>query len=278
VDWFLPNDCVDLVRVHAARVFVGVPTMYKAMADAYGARPSDLASLRICFSAGAPLSDHVYRAFQSRYGLSIHQQYGTTETGTIAINRLPRPDTNVLAAGRPLPGRDVAIVSDDGTDAAPGETGEIAIRSAGTAAGYLDDPERTRLQFRDGRYFTGDLGVIDERGDLMVLGRRTCFINVAGQKVDPGEVEMVLLQFDGIVECAVVAAADRVGGEVVKAVVVTNRRIDAAEIVAFCRRHLAPHKVPRTVAFMDALPRSPTGKVLVKYLTEPAAAPSASGD
>lgn len=265
--WFLPNDVADVVRRSRARLLVGVPVMYKALAETYGPAASDLASLRVCFSAGSPMAAGVVRAFGARYGLSVNQQYGSTETGVIAAD-LAGNAADVRAVGRPVPGRTLRIVADDGSVLAPGETGEIVVRSAGTTPGYLDDPALNAQRFRDGDYRTGDRGWIDSAGDLIVAGRGTSFINVGGLKVDPAEVEQVLASWDAVVECAVVPAPHAAGGEIVKAVVVARDGMSATDVQRFCRGRLAPHKIPREVVFVDALPRSATGKVVVKYLVQ----------
>lgn len=267
MDWFLPNDAVDLIRHYRARVFAGVPVMYKAVAEAHGPTVADVASLRLCFSAGSPLSEGVFRAFKTRYRIPINQQYGTTETGTLAVNLLDGEQTNPLAVGRALGGREIQLIG-DGRPAAPGECGEVTIRSGGTMAGYLGDETATAERLRDGWYWTGDLGYIDSGGDLVLQGRRSWMINVAGLKVDPAEVEDVIAAFDGVVECAVVPLLHEGSGSVVKAVVVVRQETSAEAIQRFCRNRLAAHKVPRQVVFVDALPRGATGKVLRKELVK----------
>jgi long-chain acyl-CoA synthetase len=268
VDWFLPNDAIDVIRTHRARLFVGVPTMYKAMAEAYGATRADLESLRICFSAGAPLTQRVFDAFYELYGKRIHQQYGSTETGVMTVNLLDGEHTNFLSVGRPLRRREIDILAEDGSALPPGAPGEIVIRSPAAATKYLDHAVLTADKFRDGRFFTADIGQFDEHGQLLLTGRRASFINVAGLKVDPREVENVLTEIESVVECAVVPTSDQSGGWVVKAFVVTKRELSEREVQRFCRRRLASHKVPRRVEFVDALPRTATGKVLLKYLLD----------
>jgi long-chain acyl-CoA synthetase len=267
MDWFVPSALLDLVKRYRPRVLVGVPAMYQALCHVEAAAPLDLASLSICFSAGAPLSDNIAAAFHGRYGLAIHQQYGSTETGVIAIN-LEHARRDVQVVGQPVQTHEIEVVDDNGARRNADEAGEIIVRSDGSAACYIDDPVQSASRFRDGWYFTGDLGTVGADGTIRLHGRRTSFINVGGLKVDPVEVENVLLGLEGVVECAVVPAFDRLGGEVLKAVVVTTRSRSVAEIRKFCREQLAPHKVPRYVTFPDALPRSATGKVLTKYLLD----------
>jgi long-chain acyl-CoA synthetase len=267
VEWFLPGQVAQIVEHHQPRIFIGVPTMYKALADASDVTPEALASLRVCFSAGAPLTEPVLTAFRARYGRPIHQQYGSTETGAIAINLLTDPNGDPLSAGTPLPGRRIRVLREDGSDADPGERGEIVVYSSATASRYLDDEAQTSVRFREGGYFTGDFGYVDD-GQVRITGRRAMFINVAGRKVDAREVEEVLSKLDALAECAVVAQPDALAGEVVKAVVVARREVTANEIRQFCQSRLAAHKVPRIVTFREALPRTATGKILNRLLVD----------
>jgi long-chain acyl-CoA synthetase len=268
VDWFLPGVIADLCRKYCPAVLVGVPTMYHALAETYGLGALDLRSVRICFSAGAPISETAYRRFETRFGKGIHQQYGSTETGVVAVNLMDEPSSEPLAVGAPIPGRDISVVDEAGRLVEDGRAGEIVVRSPATAAQYIDDVALTAEKFRAAGYFTGDIGLRDGAGQLTLCGRRASFINVAGLKVDPSEVEGVLTTCDAVVECAVVPCRDALAGETVTAVVVARREISAKELQKFCRRHLAAYKVPRQFRFIEALPRSATGKVLTKYLLE----------
>lgn len=268
VDWFVPNDVVDAVRRHRATVFAGVPTMYKALSETYGAVAEDLSSLRVCFSAGAPLTQALVDKFRDRYRLNIHQQYGSTETGVIALNLQPKADVNPLSVGYALSGSEIRIV-ENGRPVGAGEQGEVVVRSSGSALQYVDDPELTAQKFRNGWYHTGDLGTISSDGELQLLGRLSSLINVAGLKVDPCEVEAALRGCDAVAECAVVGIPDPASGhDLVKAFVIARRETSRQELLAFCRPRLAAYKLPRQVEFVDALPKSATGKILVKYLLE----------
>lgn len=263
-NWLLPNELIRQIRLFRPRVLIGVPVMFDALSRAYGAAADDLASLRICFSAGAPLTRATVDAFGRTFGLPIHQQYGSTETGVIAVNLLEQPGRDPLSVGRPLAGRHVTVCTDDG-EALPGVRGEIVVRGRAVASGYLDDQDDLS-RLREGAFYTGDLGAFDADSGLHVVGRATATINVAGLKVDPVEVEAVLSACDAVAECAVVPGVDRSGNEVVQAFVVQRREISAREIQLFCRRRLSAHKIPRLVRFVDALPRTASGKVLVRQL------------
>ena len=266
IDWFLPSEVIQTVHQHRARVLVAVPAMYRWMADTDGATADQVSSLRIAFSAGAPLPAAVAAAFGDRFGVTIRQQYGSTETGVIAVNLDDGAATG--SVGRPVIGRRVDIVSDAGAPLGVDRLGEIVVESPTTAAGYVDDVAASAERFHDGRYYSGDLGRLTRDGDVVLTGRRTAFINVAGNKVDPTEIEGVLARCDAVAECAVVPMPDRAAGQVVKAVVVPRRKTSALEIRRFCRAHLAAHKVPRVVSLLDALPRTASGKVLAKHLID----------
>lgn len=266
-DSFLPNDIIDAVRTYHARVLIGVPVMYVAMAKAYGTSALDLESLRLCFSAGAPLAPEHLGLFKSRFGRFINQQYGSTETGAVAANLEPSA-TTADAVGDPIPGHEISLVMEDGLTAACGTAGEILVRSKATAACYLDDATLSQERFTPAGYLTGDVGLIDANGLLFVRGRRRSLINIGGLKVDPVEVENVLLMLDEVAECAVVAGPDPFAGEVVRAFVACRRPLSAKDVQAFCRGRLASHKVPRDIVFIDKLPRTPTGKVIARELIE----------
>jgi long-chain acyl-CoA synthetase len=266
---FIPNDFINLVKTYKPTIFIGVPFMYDILCKTYLEEEVDFYSLRICFSAGAKLSPKVAEGFTGRFGVRINQQYGSTETGTMAVNLYRDGFDNVNSVGHPLPGREMKVVDQNDRDVPVGEEGEIKIRSQGTTNGYLYLEELNKQKFKDGWYFTGDIGRMDTNGNIFITGRKIAFINVAGLKVDPFEVEGVLLSIDAIKECAVVGKEDKTTNrEIVKAFVVVEKEIDVKDIKGLCKERLADYKVPRDIEFVKELPKSPTGKILVKYLLD----------
>jgi long-chain acyl-CoA synthetase len=245
--------------------------MYDMLTRTYLEEKVDFSSLRICFSAGAKLSAKVAEDFTGRFGVRINQQYGSTETGTMAVNLYPDGFDDVNSVGLPLPGREMKVVDENHHELPGGEEGEIKILSPGNTKGYLHLEELNNEKFRDGWYFTGDIGRMDSNGNIYITGRKIAFINVAGLKVDPFEVEGALLSIDAIKECAVVGKQDETKHrEIVKAFVVIDKEkeITVKNVKKACKERLADYKVPQEIEFVNELPKSPTGKILMKYLLD----------
>lgn len=256
---------LELIERERATVFPGVPFFFRLMAEAPAG--ADISSLRLCFSAGTALPRSSFEAFGQRYGVLIRQIYGSTETAMIAANMSDDPVATFESVGTPVEGVHVEVVDDEGQALPLGQVGEVTVSSPAASHGYADADEASRQAFRDGRYFTGDLGRMDERGLLYLEGRKKLLIEVGGYKVDPIEVQDVVAAHPSVGETIVVGVAGEIQGEeVVKAVVVPRGDCDEAELIAFCRERLANFKVPRAVEFRDEIPHSPMGKILRKYL------------
>lgn len=256
---------LELIERERATVFPGVPFNFRLMAEA--PTGADLSSIRLCFSAGTPLPRATFEAFGERFGVLVRQLYGTTETGMIAANLSPDPVATFESVGAPVEGVTIEVVDDDGAAVATGEVGEVVVASPAASDGYAGARRTGKAAFRDGRFFTGDLGRLDEQGRLFLEGRRKLLIDVGGLKVDPVEVQDVISAHPSVADVIVVGVkGDADGEEVVKAVVVPSEDCDEGELLALCRERLANFKVPRTLEFRDGIPRSPLGKVLRKDL------------
>src|SRR5271166_3854650 len=193
---------LELIERERATIFPGVPFNFRMMAEApVGA---DLSSLRLCFSAGTALPRTSFEAFGERFGVLVRQLYGSTETGMITANMSDDPVATFESVGPPVRGVRVEIVDDDGTAVPSGEIGEVTVTSPAASSGYADADEASREAFREGRYFTGDLGRLDEDGLLYLEGRKKLLIEVGGYKIDPIEVEDVLVAHPCVSEAIVV--------------------------------------------------------------------------
>jgi len=223
--------------------------------------PIKLSSVRLAFSASAPLRQGDQERFLRAYGVHVRQLYGSTETGTISLNDEPAPLRKPWSVGRPLTSVTVDIVGPLGEALGSGQEGELMIRSPFAATGYIDDPRATTQSFRGGFYATGDLGLRDNEGDIRLTGRTTFLINRGGLKVNPSEVEEILLMHPAVSDAMVYGQTGPDGDELVCAAVVASDALNTADIVGHSRRHLAEFKVPSVVTFVEALSRTPTGKL-----------------
>jgi long-chain acyl-CoA synthetase len=258
---------LELIEQERATVFPGVPFSFRLLAEAPAAAAADLSSLRLCFSAGTALPRASFEAFVERFGQLVRQLYGTTETGLLTVNLDSDPVATFESVGTPAGEVDVCILTEDGDRLPAGEEGEVAVSSPAMTDGYSDMEDLNREAFRDGHFRTGDLGRLDEEGRLYLTGRKKLLIEVGGYKVDPIEVQDVVVAHPKVSEAVVVGSNGRIEGEeLVKAVVVPNEEVDERELVEFCRERLANFKVPQIVELREEIPKSPLGKVLRKYL------------
>jgi long-chain acyl-CoA synthetase len=256
---------LELLEGEGITVFPGVPFNFRLLAEAPA--DADLSALRLCFSAGTALPRASFDAFAMKFGVPVRQLYGCTEAGTLTANLDEDPVQSFESVGRPVGSVRVEIRDEEGAPAPVGHVGEVAVSSPALTAGYADMEELNRVAFRDGFFETADIGRLDEEGRLYITGRRKLLIEVGGYKVDPIEVEDVVVAHPKVREAIVVGVAGAVDGEeMVKAVVVPSEDLEERELVDFCQDRLANFKVPRAVEIRDEIPRSPLGKVLRKYL------------
>lgn len=262
---FNSRDAVRLIERERITVYPSVPFMLKMMAETFFKTAPDLTALRMVFSAGAALPKAVFEAFKAKFGVSIRQLYGSTETGAIAINTDGGEGTED-SVGRPLVGYQIDVLDDAGNTLPDGQAGLIAVYSPAQTAQYDGLPEITAECFVGNYFLPGDIGVRDHNGFIFIQGRKKLLINVAGYKVDPVDVETVIGSYPKVKDVVVLGVDEDNAGEAVKAVVVANDACTPAEIIQHCAKQLAAYKVPKIVEFRDEIPRSPLGKILRKYL------------
>ena len=268
---FNPGAVLKAVKEHGISVITAVPSMYAAVAKVRDAKPDDWRTIYASISGGEPLAAAVREAFEQKFDCLMYEGYGLTETiGPIAFN-VPGA-RKAGSVGRVIPNAEVKFVDDDGHDLQPGETGEILMRGPMIMKGYYHLPDVTNEALTpDGWFKSGDLGHIDPDGYLHVTGRKKELIIVAGEKAVPREIEDVLRSHPAVADAAAVGKKDPSRGEVVVAFVILKdgQTATADELRDHCRKqNLKQWKVPREVTIVDDLPRSPTGKVLKRVLTE----------
>ena len=245
-------------------VLMGVPTFYTRLLDEAGLTKEACAQMRLFISGSAPLLADTHRAWRERTGHAILERYGMTETNMNTSN--PYDGERIAGTvGPPLPGVDLRVVDPEtGAPLPQGEIGMIEVKGPNVFHGYWLMPEKTASEFRpDGFFITGDLGQIDEKGYVRIVGRGKDLIISGGLNIYPKEVETELDSLDGVVESAVIGLPDADFGESVAAIVVRekNATIDEAHIRAALQDRLAKFKWPKTIVFVDDLPRNAMGKV-----------------
>jgi acyl-CoA synthetase (AMP-forming)/AMP-acid ligase II len=216
----------------------------------------------------APLPEQTKHETLNWFGDGIlHETYGSTEAGVVTNLYPSQMRDKANCAGRPITGQSVRLLDDGGNEVPVGEIGELFSQSATVFNGYWNRPEETDASFRDGWFSAGDLARMDEEGFLYIVDRKKDMILSGGVNIYPRDIEEVLYAMPGVIEAAVVGVPDEKWGEAVCAFVRTGPdRPDADAIVAYCRDRMAPHKVPKSVQYVDAIPRNAAGKVLKKDL------------
>jgi len=273
---FDARETLEVIARDKATVMAGVPTMYNAMLHV-GDVEADFSGLRLCLSGGAALPEEVLRAFTERFGAVILEGYGLTEcTGAATFNGVHR-ERKPGAVGIALPGSEVRVVDPSGAEVGVGEVGEVILRSPFVMKGYWNRPEATAEALRDGWLYTGDMGTKDADGDLRIVDRIKDLIVRGGLNVYPREVEEVLYEHPDVVEVAVVGVPDDHFGEEVGAVVAVREgaTVEPEALQAWVRERLSPYKTPRRFAFVEALPKGPTGKILKRAIDREALRPVA---
>ncbi len=260
------------IQKHRPKAFAGAPRIYVAVANAPDLEKYDLRSVEAFVSGSAPLPLEVQQRFERLTGGKVIEGYGLTEAAPVTHGNPRRGKRKVGSIGLPYPDIDARIVDlETGThDLPPGEVGELVVRGPNLMDGYYGKPEETALVLRDGWLYTGDIAKMDEEGYFSIVDRKKELIIVSGYNVYPREVEEVLFAHPAVLEAAAIGIPHAEKGEVVKAFVVLRPGATATadEIIAHCRRSLAPFKVPVAVEFRAELPKSLIGKVLRRQLAE----------
>ncbi|MFC5604436.1 acyl-CoA synthetase MbcS [Sporosarcina koreensis] len=260
---------LDLIKTYEVNVLCCTPTEYRFMAKAENLQDYDLSSLRSAVSAGEPLNREVIDIFERTFNLAVRDGYGQTEN-TLLVGTMLGMEARPGSMGKPTPGNRVDIIDDEGKPVSAGEVGDIAVHISTPALfkEYLNDPERTKMQFRGEYYVTGDRARLDEDGYFWFEGRGDDIIISSGYTIGPFEVEDALTKHSAVRECAVVGSPDEVRGNVVKAfIVLRDPEMEQNEnLVKDLQEHVktltAPYKYPRKIEFVKELPKTASGKIM----------------
>ncbi|EJN02974.1 long-chain fatty acid--CoA ligase [Herbaspirillum sp. YR522] len=265
----IPGFVKELAR-YKVNTFPAVNTLYNALLNNAEFAKLDFSGYRCCVGGGMAVQKSVADRWKKLTGCPIIEGYGLSETSPIASANPCTISDYTGTIGLPLPSTEIAILDDDGRTVALGQPGEIAIRGPQVMQGYWQRPDETaKVMTADGFFKTGDIGIMDERGYTRIVDRKKDMILVSGFNVYPNEIEGVVAQHPGVLECACVGVPDEHTGEAVKLFVVRkDKSLTAEQLMAYCKEQFTGYKKPRTIEFRDELPKTNVGKILRRELRD----------
>lgn len=260
------NNLIKILQKDRITVMHGVNTLYRAVLNHPKISQINFKHMKIGFAGGAATDPHIREQWKAITGTEIGEVYGMSETMAV-ISFCPNHLSRYDHSGMMAPGNDLLLVDDQGAEVKLGEVGEIWVRGPQITKEYWNNQEETRMAFANGWFKTGDMGYLDEDGFLHLVERKKNMILVSGFNVYPSEIEQVLLKNPQISEAAVVGEPDEKSGEKVKAFIVSkDPKLTEGEIIEFCRQYLTNYKIPRSIVFIDKIPKTAVGKVSYKDL------------
>lgn len=276
LDQFEARAWLDAVQRHRITTALLVPTMINTVINHPDLPGFDLSSLRLVFYGGGPMPVAVLRRALQTLRCGFNQGYGLTETleatflveDDHVLDGTEQQTRRLASAGREAVGAELRVVDEAGCDLAPGEIGEILIRSRSVISGYWNLPEETRPAIRDGWFYTGDLGYLDEDRYLFIVDRKKDMVISGGVNIYTKEVESALYTHPAVLEAAVIGLPDEQWGEAVTAAVVIRpgTTATAGELIEHCRHAIASFKKPQRVFLLESLPKNPSGKIVKREL------------
>jgi long-chain acyl-CoA synthetase len=253
---------------HTIHSFPAVNTLFNGLANHPDFKTVDWSHLKVSVGGGTAVQSAVAKLWFEKTGCPICEGYGLSETSPSASCNPVTAREYTGTIGVPLPSTYMKLLDDDGHEVPVGQSGEIAIKGPQVMAGYWQRPDETaKVMTADGFFKSGDIGVMDERGFFRIVDRKKDMILVSGFNVFPTELEDVVAQLDGVLECACVGVPDEKTGEAVKLVIVKkNPDLTEAQIRAYCKENLTGYKQPKAIEFRTELPKTPVGKILRREL------------
>jgi long-chain acyl-CoA synthetase len=250
--------------------FTGVNTLFNGLLHTPGFSEIDFSGLKLTIGGGAPVQDAVSEKWKEITGNRLFEGYGLSETSPVLTMNLGRVGDYVSGIGIPLPSTDISLRDDHGNVIADGESGELCAKGPQVMPGYWNNPQATsECMTADGYFKTGDVAVLDETGHFHIVDRKKDMILVSGFNVYPNEIEAVVAQMDGVLECACIGVEHERTGEAVKLFVVkSDDSLRAETVIDFAHKKLAAYKVPKQISFIEELPKSTVGKILRRELRE----------
>ena len=255
---------------HVIHSFPAVNTLFNGLANHPDFNTVDWSHLKVSVGGGTAVQSSVAKIWFEKTGCPICEGYGLSETSPSASCNPVTAKEYTGTIGVPLPSTYLKLLDDDGKEVGPGESGEIAIKGPQVMAGYWQRPDETaKVMTADGFFKSGDIGVVDERGYFKIVDRKKDMILVSGFNVFPTELEDVVGQCPGVLECACVGVKDEKTGEGVKLVIVRkDQELTEAQVRAYCKENMTGYKQPKVIEFRSELPKTPVGKILRRELRD----------
>jgi long-chain acyl-CoA synthetase len=261
-----PVVITDMLKKFKPTFLPGVPTIFVGLLNHKPFRDMDLSFVKGYFGGAAPLAEDTLNQLRELHGAIINDVYGATENTAFATCTPWKGKVKIGTVGVPLPNTDIKIVDFETgtTELEPGKEGEICIRGPQVMKGYYKKPQETAAALKDGWFYLGDIGFMDEEGYLTIVDRKSDMIIAGGFNIYPQEIDEVLMGHPKVLEACAIGVSDSYRGETVKAYIVLmpGEKLSEEEVVAYCRKNLAPYKAPRSIAFVEELPKSAVGKIL----------------
>ena len=260
---FDPQAAIEKIERHRVTVLAGVPTMFARLFEAENIRGRDFSSLRLMDVGGGPVSDRLKLDLKNVHKIEIVESYGLSEISPVASVQVPFAMHKVGSCGQPLPGIEAKVLGPGEQELPPNTPGEFCFRCSTFMIGYWNKPELTAQALRGGWLHSGDIGVIDDDGELFLRDRLKDMIISSGYNIYPKEVENALCEHEAVQSAAVVGVPDEIRGETVHAFVVLKpaRQVGAQDLIAHCATIIGKHKLPRDVSFVSELPLTASGKI-----------------
>ena len=258
--FIFPNAVLQTMQQENATGFSGVPSTFSILLNRSSFGEMAFPDLRYLTQAGGHMPE---------VDKKIFIMYGATEASARLAYRAPdQLENRIHSVGKAIPNIEIKVVKESGLTARPGEKGEIIARGSNIMRGYWENPEETAKVLKNGWYYTGDIGMLDNEGYFYITGRKRDMIKAGNHKINATEIEEILFQHPVIEEAAVIGVPDDVQGEAIKAYVVVKNNHDLSKeaIIEFCSQILPKHKLPGEIVFIDSMPKNETGKVLKQQL------------
>jgi len=262
--FIFPNVILDTMEKEGATGFAGVPSHFAILLRKSALKKYTLSKLRYVTQAGGAMAPELIDEFTSIIPhAKFYVMYGQTE----ATARLTYLKPSLLrqkpcSIGKAIPGVKIIVRDENGHEVKPGEIGEITASGDNIMMGYWNSPEETKEVLKGGWLWTGDLAKVDDEGFISIVSRKKEIIKSGANRISPLEIENVVCQLTGVLECAAVGVADEILGEAIRLCVVKNGvPLTDREVLSFCKKNLAAYKMPKEVVFLDSLPKTSTGKI-----------------